>query len=176
MMRKLRIDDLTKGQPGISPPAGAFLAEAAAFCMVENGHQLGVTLKLEGDFKEQFRVSWTHIISDLHRRTWADTEEVTEYGAMGIAVLLTLQLTNYKILARLKKGQRTDYLLGDPTNINHPSAKLEVSGIWTEKPGNTINIRIGRKKKRINELQNRSFPIYIAVIEFNSPKSKFIKV
>lgn len=48
-MRRLNLDQLKEGQPGISKSAGNFLSEAGAFCLMKNGHQKGVELKVNGD-------------------------------------------------------------------------------------------------------------------------------
>lgn len=47
----------------------------------------------------------------------------------------------------------------------NPVAKLEVSGIWNEKLGNTINIRINIKKRQV-EKGIIKMPIFIIVVEF----------
>ena len=55
-----------------------------------------------------------------------------------------------------------------------PAAKLEVSGIWNEKIGNTINMRINLKKRQVDKGE-LGFPIYIIVVEFGQLKAKCIK-
>ena len=56
----------------------------------------------------------------------------------------------------------------------NPEAKLEVSGIWNEKLGNTINMRVSMKEKQVAKGMI-DLPIYIVVVEFGKPKAKFIQ-
>jgi len=77
-------------------------------------------------------------------------------------------------------GEGADFFLCKKTDSNklsfqqNPAAKLEVSGIWNEKLGNTINMRINIKKRQV-EKGTLGFPIYIIVVEFGGLKAKFIK-
>lgn len=58
-MRKLNLDDLKNGQPGISPDVANFLTEAAIVCLIKNGHKSGVELKVEGFFEEKIQLIWS---------------------------------------------------------------------------------------------------------------------
>lgn len=173
-MRRLNLDQLKKGQPGISESAGLFLSEAGAYCLMKNGHQRGVELYISGVEEEKLKVYWSQVLTEQMRKTWGDGEEATEYGAMGIAVLLVLKLTKYKILGRLVKGDRTDYLLGNENDSNNPVAKMEVSGILKADSNNSINKRVGIKKRQVGKIKDRAYPVYIAVTEFGQPAAKFL--
>ena len=175
-MRRLHLDQLKKGQPGITESAGLFLSEASAFCLMKNGHTKGIELEVSGVKTENLRLYWSQVLDKQMQQTWEDGEEATEYGAMGIAVLLVLKLTKYKILGRLVKGDRTDYLLGNEKDPNNPVAKMEVSGILNATTNNSVNKRVGIKKRQVNKINNRAYPVYIAIIEFGKPAAKFIIV
>lgn len=54
-------------------------------------------------------------------------------------------------------------------------ARLEVSGLNKEKVGNTVNMRIGQKKRQITSSDKPNLPGWIIVVEFTTPKSKIIK-
>lgn len=51
-------------------------------------------------------------------------------------------------------------------------AHLEVSGIWQEKPGNTINMRLRDKRKQVKTAIDRGETVFIIVTEFGIPKTK----
>ena len=41
---------------------------------------------------------------------------------------------------------------------------------------NSVNKRVGIKKRQVDKIDNRAYPVYIAVIEFGKPAAKFIIV
>lgn len=141
---------------------------------MKSGHSKGVELEVSGAEAENLKLYWSQILDEQLEKTWGDGEEATEYGAMAIAVLLVLKFTNYKILGRLVKGDRTDYLLGNEKDPNNPVAKMEVSGILKATSNNSVNKRVGIKKRQVDKIDNKKYPVYIAVIEFGQPAAKFI--
>lgn len=176
-MKELHLDDLKLGLPGVTKAVGAFLAEAAAYCLDKQGHQSGINLKIFGDFNEEYALYWTDVIDTQVKRTWADQEEATEYAATAIAMLLILDLTNYTIAHRTSKGDRADYFLVQKTAPYAIVAKalLEISGIFTERRGNTMNMRIKMKKDNIDKIVNRKKTAYIVIVSFELPKAKIIR-
>jgi len=93
-MRKLNLDDLKKGQAGISPKFAETMLEAAVFCLTENGHQSGVVLKIEGDITEKIQLFWSIKIDNQIRRSWQDLTEAAEYGATALGALLIKYFSN----------------------------------------------------------------------------------
>lgn len=162
--------ELQRGQPGLSPAAGAFYAEASAVCFESQGHQSGKLLALNGALGDlQEEVQWEPVNAQA-RRTWNDLQEATEYGAAGVAALLLLQRSQHAVLKRARKGTGFDYWLGPADQ--HPfqqKVKLEVSGILK---GTASNVRDRvRKKTEQTKLSARAFPAYVAVVEFSAPQS-----
>lgn len=175
-MKELHLDDLKLGYPGLTKTVGAFLAEAAAYCLDAQGHKSGVNLKIFGNFEEDYTLHWTDEIDDQVKRTWADKTEATEYGATAIATLLMIDLKGYVIANRTNKGGRVDYYLVEkdaPLSVV-ARALLEVSGIFDENRSNTINMRVGIKKANIDKLKNRTTPAYIIIVSFQIPKAKVV--
>ena len=178
-MRKLELNILQNGLPGISKAMGAFLAEAAMVCLEKNGHRSGVELIVKGDFQEAFEVVWSDKVDTIIEGTWNDLKEVTEFGATGLALLLISKLTEFQIFERskgdsfdfyLKKSQLNNLQAGIEENL----ALLEISGIFKEKKGNTVNMRVNIKKKQLQNIPF-DFELYIVVTEFSVPKAKIIK-
>lgn len=175
-MKELHLDDLKIGYPGVTTAVGTFLAEAAAYCFEMQGHKSGVHLKLFGDFQENYIIHWTDKIDDQVKRAWADTTEATEYAATAIAILLMIDLKGYVVSNRTNKGGRVDYYLAEkdaPLSVIS-KALLEVSGIFEEKRGNTIGMRLSMKKSNIDKLAHRTVPAYIIIVTFLIPRAKIV--
>jgi len=179
MTRKLNLDILKNKLPGITEGQGYFLWEAIILCLEANGHQSGVTLIVTGKFEEQFQIEWSGKITPEMRQSWGDVKEATEYGAMALAVLIILNLTNFVVSGRSRQGTSVDYFLVSAalstTPFPEPEAALEVSGILKQRRGNTISMRINDKVKRLQQSGTKNLPTYIVVTEFGQPKTKIIK-
>jgi hypothetical protein len=78
-----------------------------------------------------FKLVWEHEISEQILNSWDDYQEATEAGATGIAFLLMLELTEFTIIRRARKGTGFDYWLGnkDAAYPFQEAARPEVSGI-----------------------------------------------
>lgn len=172
-MRKLVLEHLHLGQAGITPQTGAFLAEAAATSLYLSGHQSLVQLRLKSKSIEIFVVEWNQPINAQILKGWNDVEEATEFGAMGIAVLLINEVVGLEVAGRARKGDFSDYYLGD-VNTRQVVAELEVSGIFTENKNNRMNMRVRAKEKQVSKNTKRSYPVYIVVVEFSKPKAKMV--
>lgn len=179
-MKKLKLDELKNGLPGVSKNIAAFLVEAAVICLDQNGHRSGVEIIITGIRNEIFQVEWSDSVSPELVQSWQDLKEATEYGATALAVLLVHPITGLYVTGRVPQSEQSDYILQNPEKytqgVTEPDAFLEVSGIFKEKVGNTLNMRIQKKKKHIQKGARRNYPTYVIVVEFSSPKSKIIKV
>jgi hypothetical protein len=173
----INLKDLKIGYPGISKNIGAYLMEAAVFCLETNNHQSNVVINIEG--KEDIELIWETPLTNQIKRSWRDTKEAVEYGAVGLSVLLIHYFTSFVILERSYQGTGFDYWLGNATfDENIPSivqrkARLEISGILKESSTNQFSVRIKQKIKQV-ERYDWEFPVYIAIIEFSFPKAKII--
>lgn len=139
-MRKLNLDNLKLGQPGLSKIMANLLVEATIVCLILNGHQSGVTLKVTGDIEEDFQLFWSDRITDQKIKTWRDQKEAVEYGASAIAILLIFVLEGLVIKERLSQDEIADYSLRTVLSEDR-KGHLEVSGIWQETKSNTENGR-----------------------------------
>ncbi len=179
-MNTLNLNDLKDGRFGVSKNIGPFLAEAALVCLDLNQHSPGTTLSLSGFSEESFILDWTDTVTPEISKSWKDLKEATEYGATAIAALLIFPISGLIIAGRVPQVEQSDYVLQSPDNYrndaNNPEAFLEVSGILNENVGNTINMRVERKKRHIQQGVPRNYPTYIIVIEFGIPKSKIAKI
>jgi hypothetical protein len=128
-----------------------------------------------GSQKAQFKIFWDDQIQNQAFAAWNDEQELTEYGACGIAIMLVLELTGYTVVQRAKKGTGVDYWLGHKES-NRPfenSARLEVSGILK---GDDKDIK-GRVKKKIKQTEpsDGALPAIVVVVEFGKPISHLVQ-
>lgn len=180
-MRTLYLDKLNGGVAGISNAYGAFLAEAAAVCLDAVGHSSGIMLKVEGDLEAVFQVHWTQQIGANERSSWGDLKEATEYAAMGLAVLLLEALTEYDLFHRNEQDDEADFIVhkmhySEKTFGTPNKVRLEVSGLLLETKTNTVNMRIGTKKKGLGQKTDLGEPVFVAIVEFGTPKAKIESV
>ena len=99
----LDLNELANGLPGITPTLGGALAEAAAVCLTSQGHRQGVHLRIVGYVNDTHSLVWPDV-SEQTLRTWADSQEATEYGATAVAVLLIKLETGYLALEEGEEG------------------------------------------------------------------------
>lgn len=175
-MRKLHLDDLKSGQPGLSPKAAAFMVEAAVVCLELNGHQSGVLLEVEGSYLETFQLYWTDKIDLRIINSWKDRKEAAEYASTAIALLLMIALENLVSKVRLEQSDEADYAL-QKKQVHKVVALLEVSGLFIETPSNTISARVNSKQVKLNKSrQKKQFEtVFIVVTEFGQPATKIEK-
>ena len=156
---------------GLSAAFGTFLAEGAMVCLELNNHSGEVILQVTGHFEKQFKLIWTDKLTESVKGSWKDKKEATEYGATAIALLVVSELTDYDFFERSIGG--TDYILENKENPTEFSY-LEISGLWKEGVGNTINMRVNLKKKQVKKAVEKH-STYIIVTEFGVPKTKIYK-
>lgn len=165
------LNNLSYGLPGLTSQMGGALAQAAAVCLEDQEHTVGVSLSVSGVFTKSFAVHWPEV-SDQTRRCYNDPEEATEWGACGVAILLVLALTDYTVVERSRKGTGFDYWLGhedDDLPFQH-KARLEISGI---RNGNNSAIDRRVKQKLLQTVPTDGpLPALIVVVEFGNPLSK----
>ena len=131
-MRIVNLDTLVEGLPAISKSVGAYLAEGGAFCLEAHGHRSGVVLELLGSINDPITLEWPLQVDHQVLRSWADTREATEFGAIAIAILIIRTFTDYTIIERSFRGTGFDYWLGlgeyDENRLpfEQRSARLEV--------------------------------------------------
>lgn len=168
--------DLELGLPGVSSAMGTALTEAGIFCLESQNHKSNTDLILDGNYgNKKICLVWDKEVTNQIKKTWADTQEATEFGACGIAIMLVLHVTDYTVIERSKKLTGFDYWLGDKNEklpfIN--SARLEVSGILN---GNeNISKRVNQKLKQTDPSDNTCLPAVVVVVEFGTPTAHMVE-
>ena len=128
---EVNLVEFALGTPALSPATAADLVEAAAVCLIEEGHQDGVILEVRPPPSVQLRFSEPDQRAFASR---ADPQETTERGATAIALALLKAKTGYGVIERARKGTGCDWYLGDDDGGPPFQKKLrmEVSGIRQE--------------------------------------------
>ena len=165
----LDLNELGKGSiTAISPAVGAALAEAGGVCMESQGHERGVALTVRGYHKNCYAVVWP-CITEQSRLTWNDPENATEYGAVGVAVLIAKAITGYEIVRQSRKGTGFDYWMGKTSDEGFANkAGLEISGI-RKGDNRIIRKRVNEKLRQTDRPDDPKLEIYVIVVEFGAP-------
>ncbi len=172
------LTDIQKGLPGLTSTSGQHLYEGCIVCLTRQKHSyLGTTLKLidSNSQTKEYMLKWEDIFTEQLERTWKDQFYATEHGALCIAILLALELTEYTIIEKSARQNGFDYWLGlKNDDLFQKKARLEVSGIFT---GNSkdINTRYKVKLDQTDKSDNLQIPAYIGIVEFSKPQTKFGK-
>ena len=174
---RLNLNDLGSASiPGVSARLRAALAEAAGVCLESQEHAQGVDLRVSGYVSGVYSVDW-HPIPDRSRRAWNDSDEATEYGAAGVAVLLIERETGYSVIQRSDKGTGVDYWLGDASDPKYRfAARLEVSGIRSGDSGRArARIRQKLNQTRASDSAYGNLPAYVVVVEFGFRSPRYAR-
>lgn len=163
----------TNFAPGITSAIGNFMSEAAGVCLEHNGHSNDVRLDVEGYVDASHELQWIPI-TDAGRRGLNDLAVAAEWGAAGIAVLLTHHETDYTVTEQARKhaGSGFDYWLGPKSGGQERSARLEVSGVL-QGGAPAMNSRFPRKVRQTMRSDYLGIPAYVAVVEFSQPAARF---
>lgn len=168
------LKEIVQGLPGLSVLSGQHLYESCVVCLTRHNHNfIGTPLSVFGDSRIDYNVIWDNIFDDQLDRTWADQFYATEHGAVCIAILLALKLTNYTIIEKSARKNGFDYWLGEKEDILfQKKARLEISGIFkgSEKD---IKARYKVKIKQTNQSDNLNLPAYVGIVEFSNLTANF---
>jgi hypothetical protein len=176
----LQLEDISQILKGISKSFGDYMAECTAVCLYSQNHNSNVVLKVfdENDTEiESGLVKWSISINDDIIKSNFDEKRATDFGAMGLSLLITKASTDYTTFISSETNNGVDFWLlkDDDNDLNFFSARLEVSGIRKETKDNSIKKRLKIKEKQILKSSRKDIPCYISIIEFSTPKALFIK-
>ena len=166
-MPHLNLSDLNDGLPAISPAFGETLAQVGGLCLESQGHGRGVQLRVRGHRNNSYSVEWPEVTEQVVRG-FNDPEEATEFGAVGVAILLAKREVGYSVIDRSRKGTGFDYWMGQESELPFErKARLEISGIRKGR-NREVNARVKQKLKQI-ERSGDSPAAYVIVVEFGTP-------
>ncbi|MGB3851409.1 MAG: hypothetical protein WA958_15680 [Tunicatimonas sp.] len=170
----INLTEISQGLPGLSKVSGQHLYESCVVCLTRQKHQSkGTVFSVYGDKEINCNLTWENIFNDQVDRTWADQFYATEHGAVCLAILLALKLTDYTVIEKSARKNGFDYWLGEKGDILfQKKARLEVSGIFNGK-GSDINNRYRVKVKQTEQSDALKIPAFIGIVEFSRPIANF---
>jgi len=168
------IHEISQGLPGLSKVSGQHLYESCVVCLTRHKHNnLGTSINIYGDKEINCSLIWDNIYNEQLDRTWADQFYATEHGAVCLAILLALKLTDFTIIEKSARKNGFDYWLGQKGDfLFQKKARLEISGIFkgAEKD---VNARYKVKVKQTNQSDSLNLPAYVGIVEFSKPIANF---
>lgn len=156
------------------------MLEAAVVCFDDQGHGSGsilpVTTEADGT-TANLVVDWFLEISENIRKSYQEPNRTTDYGAMCVAVLLSINLIENCSAVEPTIGNNgfDFYLCDEDDEWNFYLARLEVSGIRKETTKNTVAKRVKVKKTQTSRSDHSGLPAYICVTEFGAPKATLVQ-
>lgn len=159
---------LSTGKLGVSTQFGRMLIEVGSICLESQGHGSGTKLSVQGAYRGQFVLTWPSP-DERANYTYQDNE-ATEYGAVGVALVLIWQVKGYTVIEPARTGSGFDYWIGNES-LRDPiqrKACLEISGIRCGDT-RTIRARIRQKQQQTAQSKDLIYPIYVIVVEFGEP-------
>ena len=103
------INEITQGLPGLSKISGQHLYESCVVCLSRHTHNnLGTAFNVYGDNEINYNLIWDNIFDEQLDRTWADQFYATEHGAVCLAILIALKLTDFTIIEKSARKNGLD--------------------------------------------------------------------
>lgn len=172
-MNEFNLDRLPALVPAFSEHQILFYAEACAAALASQEHSSGVTVQLEGEFREKVQVIWKGKSKKIGVN---DPRDLAEFGAIALAFCIVTQFSEYDVIEQSVIGNGFDYWLGyKETAPNHNpdnflNARLEVSGILK---GNNrdVTARLRQKIRQTGISDYMNIPALIVIVEFSAPFS-----
>lgn len=169
------LNKLKGGIMGLNPVICTYFMQACAECLDHHGHAEDISFSKTNDPEIGYNLKWSKNPEDV-KRGLKDTQEITEWGATAIALLIAEQESGYTIAERSAKGTGFDWWLGedvDDLSIFQKKARLEISGILAENKNNTIEKRVREKIAQTKISINTGLKAHISVTDFKSPKTQY---
>ena len=172
----MNLEQLRENLDYLVASMSAYMCDCLVVCLSEENHKSGLILTIETEDKEyNFRLEWTTKMTPHLIGATRDEERTTEWAAMGIAILLARELTEYPYICTRRKGDGIDFCLSKNANQFSGDARLEVSGIRKVSLTNTLERRLRIKRRQTVRSDASNKPVFISITEFSEPKSLFVK-
>ena len=170
-------DRLRNGVGGYSSKKCDFAYQAALVCFDRKWHQSSVICRLAAWNDQELQVSlqWSEKVTECIRESWLDEFELVEWGAIGIALMIIDELTEYTRIRQSPRRTGVDFDLGyiesNSKESVYPrySAHLEVSGILSATKENSVEKRRKEKLDRLEKYDKKGAPVHIIIAEFSEP-------
>jgi hypothetical protein len=174
--KTINLEQLRENLDYLVASMSAYMCDCLVVCLSEENHNSGLILTVQTEDKEyHFRLEWTTKITPHLIGATRDEERTTEWAAMGLALLLVRELTEYPYICTSHKRTGIDFFLSKSATEMNRDARLEISGIRKESLTNTLKRRLVIKKRQTEPSDVLNMPVFISITEFSEPKSLFVK-
>jgi len=177
-MPQMIINDLEVSDIGLVPGMARYIIECIQHCFQTQNHASGVKMAVfTNEDIEEFAVIWEPPNHKNFKFSMNDADRTTDFAAMGVSLLLTTILTEYRYFITSMKGNGFDFWLyrEEPDELDYTQAegRLEISGIREPNAGNTVKRRLREKHEEISKSDYLNLRGCIAVVDFHKPQSVF---
>lgn len=179
-IKKIDLDSLNNGIPAVSEGKAKMLKETCIWCLNSCKHQNGVALTAQNNKNtEILPICWNEksIDRDAIDRAY-NKEDAIEFGAEALSFILVRECTKYTAIRRSATGTGIDYWLGKKRRAGNKifssaDARLEISGILKQTTSNSVKRRVKEKLEQTTPT-DKSFPVFISIIEFGQPQAEMV--
>lgn len=162
------------GMPALDVATGRMYSDAAAVCLEDRDHAIGVHLSVAGVKRRKYCLNWA-ATTDQIRRSHNDVQDATRDGAYAVALMVARDVTGLLAIEQSRKGTGFDYWLGrDEATLFQDKARLEVSGILNGDESQ-VKGRLQVKRKQLGRSDATRIPGYACVVEFSQPQAHLVK-
>ena len=162
---EIDLAELGTMHPALPTDLAIFLSGQGALALQRSGHEPGDGLELHIQRVPQIVIlDWSR--ADLRVIDKHDRDRITEFGAEAVALGIASKLRSWKVIRRLQKGERADWLLEDLRSQKSTEIALEVSGVTT---GN-IAMRLSEKLSQVSK-SDEGDEKWACVVGFEKPVS-----
>jgi hypothetical protein len=162
------------GMPALDVATGRMYADAAAVCLEDRAHSVGVHLSVAGLKRGKYCLNWA-TTTDQIRRSHNDLQDATRDGTYAVALMVARDVTGLQAIEQSRKGTGFDYWLGEnATTLFQDKARLEVSGILNG-DDSQVKGRLQVKRKQLRRSDETRLPGYACVVEFSHPQAHLVK-
>jgi hypothetical protein len=169
-MRQLDIDQIRTAGLINTNILGTW-ADACIILLEQREHIPGVNMEVSGYLKEACQLTWGSV---TNRLGYEDNQNLAEWGAYGMALLLVYSMTDYTFISRSIKGTGIDIWLGKSTTddefnffaSDEPVARLECKGTRNK---NSVGKHLKQGLSQSSKSDTTGLPLLVISVDFETP-------
>jgi hypothetical protein len=176
----IALETLKDGISVLTTALAEFYKENCIICLDYANHSTHVMMNADIlDLPKPFHISWIGNVTPQMKKAYANLIDATEHASCAIAMLIIREFTELTVVEQAVIRTTIDHYLAlksqlqDDTLIFNHTARLEVSGILAETEGNTLDIRLKTRLRRLKTVSD--LPDYVVVVAFNEPRARMVK-
>lgn len=171
-MALIHLDDLGHGSSGQTSAQGRVHAEAASVCLQDRGHAERSPLLVRFAKSDEGHEVQRLVVDKQMLNAYRSTHHATEWGAYGIAILLSKLVFGCEVTAQGRIGEGFDYWLDDGQNdtLLFGDRRLEVAGLRSATDAE-IARKVEEKLGQTKQSDQHRIPAVAIIVEFSKPQA-----